>query len=56
MVISTVIMLIVVAIAIFLIIVAINIALFLKLRSKIPQKPFSDSGQITKRADSRDGR
>jgi hypothetical protein len=33
-------------IAVFLILVAINIALFLKLRSAIPQEPFSNSEHV----------
>ena len=55
-VIGTIIMLIIAAIAIFLILIAINIVLFLKLRSSIPQKPFSNSGHVTKHAYTRDGR
>ena len=55
MVIGTI-MLIVAAIAIFLILIAINIVLFLKLRSSIPQKPFSNSENVTMHAHTRDGR
>jgi hypothetical protein len=55
MMIGTIIMLIVAAIAIFLILMAINIALFLKLRSSIPQRPFSNSEHVTERAYTRDG-
>ena len=40
MVIGTIMMVIVATIAIFLLLIAINIALFIKLRSSIPQKPF----------------
>ena len=46
MVIGTIILLIAAAIAIFLILIAINIVLFLKLRSAIPQKPFSNSEHV----------
>jgi hypothetical protein len=56
MVIATIVVLIVAAIAIFLILIAINIVLFLKLRSSIPQKPFSNSEHETKHAYTRDGR
>jgi hypothetical protein len=56
MVIGTIIMLIVAAIAIFLILIAINIVVFLKLRSGIPQKPFSNSEHVTKHSYTRDGR
>jgi hypothetical protein len=55
MVIGTIIMLTVAALAIFLIVMAINIALFLKLRSSIPQKPFSDPEYATTHAYTRDG-
>ena len=40
MVIGTIMMVVVATIAISLVLIAINIALFLKLRSSIPQKPF----------------
>jgi len=50
MVIGTMIVLIVAAIAIFLVLIAINIALFLKLRSSIPQKPFSNSEHVREHA------
>jgi hypothetical protein len=56
MVIGTIIMLIVAAIAIFLILIAINIVVFLKLRSGIPQKPFSNSEHVTKLLYTGDGR
>jgi len=49
-------MVIVATIAIFLILIAINIALFLKLRSSIPQKPFSNSEHVTKHAYTPDDR
>jgi hypothetical protein len=55
MVIDTMIMLIAAAIAIFLILIAINFALFLKLRSAIPQKPFSNSEHVKRHAYTRDG-
>ena len=56
MVIGTIMMVIVATIAIFLLLIAINIALFIKLRSSIPQKPFSDSEHVTEHAYSRDDR
>jgi high-affinity Fe2+/Pb2+ permease len=56
MVIGTIMMVIVAAIAAFLILIAINIALFLILRSSIPQKPFSDSEHVTEHAYTRDDR
>ena len=55
-VIGTIMMVIVATIAIFLILIAINIALFLKLRSSIPQKPFSNSEHVTKHAYTPDDR
>ena len=45
-VVGTIMMVIVAVIAIFLILIAINIALFLKLRSGIPQKPFGSAAPI----------
>jgi hypothetical protein len=54
MTIATITMLIVAVIAIFLILMAINIVLFLVLRSRIPQKPFSSSEHATKHAYARD--
>jgi len=56
MVMGIIMMLIVAAIAIFLILIAINIMLFLKLRSRIPQKLFSNSEHVTKPAYTRDDR
>jgi len=56
MVIGTIMMVIVATIAIFLLLIALNIALFIKLRSSIPQKPFSDSEHVTEHAYSRDDR
>ena len=56
MVIGTIMMVIVATIAIFLLLIAINIALFIKLRSSIAQKPFSDSEHVTEHAYSRDDR
>jgi hypothetical protein len=46
MVVGAIVMLIAAVIAMFLILVAINIALFLKLRSAIPQEPFSNSEHV----------
>jgi hypothetical protein len=56
MVIGTTKLLIVAGLAIFLILIAINVVLLLKLRSRIPQKPFSNSEHVTKHAYTRDGR
>jgi hypothetical protein len=53
--IHTTMMLIVAAIAIYLILMALDIALFLKLRSSIPQEPFSDPEYGTRHALTRDG-
>jgi hypothetical protein len=44
MVIGAILVLIVAALAIFLGLIAINVALFLKLRSSIPQEPFQTPG------------
>ena len=46
MVVGAMVMLIAAVIAMFLILVAINIALFLKLRSAIPQEPLSNSEHV----------
>lgn len=55
MVMGTIMMLIAAPVAIFLILIAINIALFLKLRSIIPQEAFLDSEDVTKHQYVRDG-
>lgn len=53
---SIIITLITAVIVVFLFLITINIVLFLKLRSGIPQKPVSHSGQGTKHAYDQDGR
>jgi hypothetical protein len=55
MVIGIIAMLIAAVAIVFLILIAINIALFVKLRSIIPQKAFLDSEQVTKHAYTQDG-
>ena len=45
-VVGAMVMLIAAVIAVFLILMAINVALFLKLRSAIPQEPFSNSEHV----------
>lgn len=47
MLIGTVLMLIAAAIGVLLFLIVINILLFFRLRSRIPQKPLSDSGRVT---------